>query len=569
MFCCVRANQIPFDYKKGSKMSEIKSEPKLSFESLNLHASILKAIAETGYTEPTAIQAEAIPLVLAGEDLMASSQTGSGKTAAFILPALQRLSTPSTVTASKGPRVLVLTPTRELAQQVCDAATKYGKNMRFKIISILGGMPYPVQNRMLSGQVDILVATPGRLIDHLERGRIDFSRLEMLILDEADRMLDMGFVDDVERIAAATPATRQTLLFSATLDGVVGNLATRLLKSPKRLSISAAKAKHENIEQRMMFADDVAHKNKMLNHLLSDAELNQAVVFTATKRDADTIADQLSAQGHSVAALHGDMSQRERNRTLVSLRNGQVRILVATDVAARGIDVRGITHVIDLPKFAEDYVHRIGRTGRGGVNGIAISFASNRDAQMLKRIERYTEQTIKMHTIEGLEPKFKMRTGGSAPSSDRGPRRSSGGGFGGGNGGGNRSNGGGFGGGNGGGNRGNAGGFGGGNGGGNRGNAGGFGGNTGAPHHTAPDSRHAPAPRRDGQGFGGQRTGQGFGNSQGFAGGQERSQERSFGNNQNRGGNSSAPRRTGDRPSFGGNRGGNTGGNGGFGGNSR
>ncbi len=568
-------------------MSEvITATTKSTFETLNLHASILKAIAETGYTEPTQIQSEAIPLVLAGEDLMASSQTGSGKTAAFILPALQRLSTPSTIPGSKGPRVLVLTPTRELAQQVCDAASKYGKNMRFKIISILGGMPYPVQNRMLSGQVDILVATPGRLIDHLERGRIDFSRLEMLILDEADRMLDMGFVDDVERIAAATPTTRQTLLFSATLDGVVGNLASRLLKSPKRLSISAAKAKHENIEQRMMFADDVAHKNKMLNHLLSDAELNQAVVFTATKRDADTIADQLSAQGHSVAALHGDMSQRERNRTLVSLRNGQVRILVATDVAARGIDVRGITHVInfDLPKFAEDYVHRIGRTGRGGSNGIAISFASNRDAQMLKRIERYTEQTIKMHTIEGLEPKFKLRT--SAPSNDRGPRRS--GGFGGGNGGGfggNRGNSGGYAGNREGGNR--EGGYAGNREGGNRSNAGGFGGgnrdfgnrsagfgaNTAAPHHKAPDSRHTPAPRREGQGFGAQRTGQSFGNnSQGF-GGQARTQERSFSNNsgrgfgENRGGGNSAPRRTGDRPSgFGGNRAGN---GGGFGGNSR
>jgi superfamily II DNA/RNA helicase len=295
------------------------------------------------------------------------------------------------------------------------------------------------------------------------------------------------------------------------------------------------------------------------------------VVFTATKRDADTIADQLSAQGHSVAALHGDMSQRERNRTLVSLRNGQVRILVATDVAARGIDVRGITHVInfDLPKFAEDYVHRIGRTGRGGASGIAISFASNRDAQLLKRIERYTEQTIKMHTIEGLEPKFKLRTGGSAPSSDRGPRRSNGGGFGGGNGGGfggNRGNGGYAG------NRESAGGFGGGNRDfGNRGNTTGFGGNNaGAPHHTAPDSRHSPAPRREGQGFGGQRAGQGFGGGQGAATGHDRgfgNQSRGFGD-QNRGGNSAPRRSSGDRPSFGGNRSSNNGGNGGFG-NSR
>ena len=535
----------------------------MSFENLNLNAAILKAIAETGYTEPTPIQAQAIPEIMAGHDLMASSQTGSGKTAAFILPALNRLATPSAL-PGKGPRVLVLTPTRELAQQVCDAATKYGKNMRFKIISILGGMPYPVQNRMLSSHVDILVATPGRLIDHLERGRIDFSRLEVLILDEADRMLDMGFVDDVERIAQATPKTRQTLLFSATLDGVVGNLASRLLKAPKRITVSAAKDKHENIEQRMMFADDVAHKNKMLSHLLTDVDMNQALVFTATKRDADSLADRLSAQGLSVAALHGDMNQRERNRTLLNMRNGNVRVLVATDVAARGLDVRGISHVInfDLPKFAEDYVHRIGRTGRAGASGIAISFASNRDVQLLKRIERYTEQSIKMHTIEGLEPKFKMRTGGG-PSSDRprsnnsGPRRSGGGGFGGGN---------------------NAG-FGGNRTGGYAGNktGGGFAGKTGDGfHHSAPDSRHSHAGRKEGHGqWHGQANGnstqghtgaginvshtpgvgggQGFGGhsrSQGFAGqGQPRSPERSFGNNQNRGGNS-APRRNGDRPSY-------------------
>jgi superfamily II DNA/RNA helicase len=478
----------------------------MTFEDLNLNPSILKAIAESGYTEPTPIQEQAIPEVIAGHDLMASAQTGSGKTAAFILPALNRLATPSAM-PGKGPRVLVLTPTRELAQQVCDAATKYGKNMRFKIISILGGMPYPVQNRLLSSHVDILVATPGRLIDHLERGRIDFSRLEMLILDEADRMLDMGFVDDVERIAAATPSTRQTLLFSATLEGVVGNLASRLLKTPKRINVSAAKDKHENIEQRMMFADDVAHKSKMLSHLLTDTEVNQALVFTATKRDADGLADQLSAQGHSVAALHGDMSQRERNRTLLNMRNGNVRILVATDVAARGLDVRGISHVInfDLPKFAEDYVHRIGRTGRGGSSGIAISFASNRDAQLLKRIERYTEQ------------------------SNNGPSR-------GGNGGGGYA-----------GNRGNGGGF-----GGNRSSAFAGNGNNGGAgfHHSAPDSRHSHPARNESAGFGGQAR-SGFGGQA-----QPRSAERSFGNapRSGNGGGFGAPRRDGDRPAFGGNR---------------
>ena len=395
-----------------------------AFDTLGLNPSLLKAIAEAGYTTPTPIQAQAIPEALAGHDLMASAQTGTGKTAAFILPALHRLCQPSAV-HGKGPRVLVLTPTRELAQQVSDAATKYGKNMRLKVVSILGGMPYPLQNKLLSNPVDILVATPGRLIDHIERGRIDFSRLEMLVLDEADRMLDMGFIDDVERIAAATPDTRQTLLFSATLEGTIGKLAQRLLKNPKRISVAASNARHENIEQRLMYVDDMAHKNRLLDHLLRDTGLNQAIVFTATKRDADTLADDLSAQGHAAAALHGDMNQRDRNRTLTNLRRGQVRILVATDVAARGIDVTGISHVInfDLPKFAEDYVHRIGRTGRGGASGIAVSFASNRDAQHLRNIERFTGQSIAAHTVVGLEPKFKPR---SQPSGARGK---SGGGF--------------------------------------------------------------------------------------------------------------------------------------------
>jgi superfamily II DNA/RNA helicase len=415
---------------------------------LGLAPAILQAVQDAGYTVPSPIQAEAIPQALAGHDLMASAQTGTGKTAAFILPALQKLSVEAAV-RGKGPRILVLTPTRELAQQVSDAANKYGKNMRIKVVSILGGMPYPLQNKLLSGSVDILVATPGRLIDHIERGRIDFSRLEMLVLDEADRMLDMGFIDDVERIAAATPATRQTLLFSATLEGAIGNLAMRLLKSPKRISVASAQARHENIDQRLMYVDDMAHKNRILDHLLRDTELNQALVFTATKRDADSLADSLSAQGHSAAALHGDMNQRERNRTLLNLRRGMVRVLVATDVAARGIDVPGITHVInfDLPKFAEDYVHRIGRTGRAGASGIAVSFASNRDAGTLRNIERFTGQGIQPHTIAGLEPKFKPRPASSQPrsgagrgSSGAGRSNGNGGGFGRSNGGGNGSN---------------------------------------------------------------------------------------------------------------------------------
>ncbi len=384
----------------------------MSFENLNLHPDILRAIVDSGYTTPTPIQEQAIPELLAGHDVMASAQTGTGKTAAFMLPSLHRLATPSKINC-RGPRILVLTPTRELALQVSEAANKYGKYInRIKVVSILGGMPYPLQNKLLSQPVDILVATPGRLIDHIQRGRIDFSRLEMLVLDEADRMLDMGFIDDVEKIARAIPNSHQTLLFSATLDSSITRVANRLLKSPKRIKIAAQQTKMDNIEQRLHYVDDMSHKKKLLEYLLSDADLKQAIVFTATKRDADTLADNLSAQGHVASALHGDMNQRERNRTLTKLRNGRLRILVATDVAARGIDVAGITHVVnfDLPKFAEDYVHRIGRTGRAGASGIAVSFAStSKDGPHLKKIERFTGHRITSHVIPGLEPRNKPR----------------------------------------------------------------------------------------------------------------------------------------------------------------
>ncbi|MGD9788594.1 MAG: DEAD/DEAH box helicase [Sulfuricellaceae bacterium] len=383
----------------------------MTFAELNLHPAILKALTECGYNEPTPIQAQAIPEALAGRDLMASAQTGTGKTAAFMLPAMQRLATPSPV-KSRGPRVLVLTPTRELATQVSDAAFKYSKYLpKVKTISILGGMPYPLQNKLLSQPVEVLVATPGRLIDHIERGRIDFSRLEMVVLDEADRMLDMGFLEDVETILKATPPSRQVLLFSATFEGSVAKLAENMLKDPVRIQIAAQKARHENIEQRLHVVDDMEHKNKLLEYLLADTEISQAIVFTSTKRDADDLAGYLYDLGHHSAALHGDMNQRERNRTLTQLRRGAVRVLVATDVAARGIDVPGISHVInyDLPKFAEDYVHRIGRTGRAGASGIAVSFASNRDGMHLKRIERFIGLEIPRHTIAGLEPKRPLR----------------------------------------------------------------------------------------------------------------------------------------------------------------
>jgi superfamily II DNA/RNA helicase len=388
----------------------------MSFSHLQLGAPILKAVNLCGYSAPTSIQEQAIPKALAGQDLIATAQTGTGKTAAFVLPALQRLSVPSTsMKKSKGPRVLVLTPTRELANQVTDAVRMYGKFMRIRSGAILGGMPYFEQQRLLSQPVDLIVATPGRLIDHLERGRIDFSRLELLILDEADRMLDMGFSEAVDTIAAATPADRQTLMFTATMDNTMAKLAQRLLKDPVRVEIAGKKTTLEAIEQRLHAADDMQHKNRLLKHLISDSGMTRAIIFSGTKRNADQLARELAAQGHASAALHGDMNQNARNRTIMNMRRGKIRLLVATDVAARGLDVTGITHVInfDLPKNAEDYVHRIGRTGRAGASGIAISFASGKEIDSLRQIERYIGQSIPQQVIPGLEPARPLRRSGS------------------------------------------------------------------------------------------------------------------------------------------------------------
>ncbi|MEA5098751.1 MAG: DEAD/DEAH box helicase [Burkholderiaceae bacterium] len=401
----------------------------MTFEVLGLHPAIVKAVTDAGYTQPTAVQQQAIPAALNGADLLVSSQTGSGKTAAFMLPALHRFASEPHSSTSKTPnqerqssrargerirfkpaqpKMLVLTPTRELALQVTTATELYGAQMkRIKAVSILGGMPYPKQMQLLAKNPEILVATPGRLIDHMDSGKIDFSQLQILVLDEADRMLDMGFIDDIEKIVDATPESRQTMLFSATLDGVVGSMARRITRNPLEIRIANASTKQANIVQCVHFVDDLAHKNRLLDHLLRDASIDQAMVFTATKRDADLIADRLCIAGFSAAALHGDMNQGARNRTLNSLRRGQLKVLVATDVAARGIDVPTITHVFnyDLPKFAEDYVHRIGRTGRAGRSGLAISLVNHAEVIHIKRIERFTKQSIPVNEIEGFEPK--------------------------------------------------------------------------------------------------------------------------------------------------------------------
>ena len=396
----------------------------MSFESLGLAAPICEAVSAAGYTAPTPVQERVIPEALDGRDLMVSSQTGSGKTAAFMLPALQLLTEPHAVNG-RGPRVLVLVPTRELSIQVTKAAETYGRRLgRVRTVSIVGGMPYPVQNRLLQQGAEIIVATPGRLLDQMQSGRVDLSRLQLLVLDEADRMLDMGFKDDLEAIVARMPAERQTVLFSATLDGNIARLAGALLRNPARIEIDSSRTRHENIAQRMHFADDLGHKNRLLDHVLRDAEVNQAIVFTATKRAADELALDLHSKGYAAAALHGDMNQGARNRTLQALHRGRLRVLVATDVAARGIDVHGISHVInyDLPRQAEDYVHRIGRTGRAGRSGIAISLVNPREHAQVRTIERYTAQPIPVTVIEGLEPKVRAFAKPSGPS-----RRPSGG----------------------------------------------------------------------------------------------------------------------------------------------
>ena len=377
----------------------------MSFDTLKLDSKLLRAIEASGFTAPTEIQRQAIPVILSDRDLMASAQTGTGKTAAFVLPTLQRLLTPSSK-RGRGPRVLVLTPTRELAMQVNDNISQLGRFCRLTTGTVVGGMAYPPQIRMLKKPLDLLVATPGRLMDHMEQGYVDFSRLEVLILDEADRMLDMGFVDAVEAIASVTPADRQTLLFSATLEGRVLDIARELLKNPARVQLAANHERHASIQQCIHQADDAAHKQRLLSHYLDSGTLGQAVIFTATKRGADRLAKALAAKGHASAALHGDMGQGARKRTVDRMRRGEVRLLVATDVAARGLDIRGISHVFnyDLPMVAEDYIHRIGRTGRSGATGTAISLVGPEDRAKLAGIERLTGSKLEREVVPGLEP---------------------------------------------------------------------------------------------------------------------------------------------------------------------
>ncbi len=322
-----------------------------------------------------------------------------------MLPALTRIAATPKSNPVGAPRVLVLAPTRELAAQVSQAVRKHGQFMRVSSADIVGGMPYRDQLRWLSKPLDVVVATPGRLIDHLQRGRLDLGRVEVLVLDEADRMLDMGFAEDVDAIARACGPNRQTLLFTATLDKRMAGVAAKLLKSPVRVAVDQATSSAD-IDQRLYFTNHVGHKRRLLEHFAASTEVSKAIIFVATKRDCDNLAQDLNQAGHRAAALHGDMHQRERNRTLQQLKTGDLRLLVATDVAARGIDVRDISHVInfDLPRGAENYVHRIGHTGRAGATGIAISFVGAAERGLIRNVERLTRKPIAVHVVPGMEP---------------------------------------------------------------------------------------------------------------------------------------------------------------------
>jgi ATP-dependent RNA helicase RhlE len=386
----------------------------------------LRAIADAGYTTPTPIQAQAIPQVLAGGDLLAAAQTGTGKTAGFTLPILHLL-TARPVPAKPGrPRCLILVPTRELAAQVEESVKTYGKYLALTSMVMFGGVNINPQFKALKSRVDILVATPGRLLDHLGQKTVDLSGVEILVLDEADRMLDMGFIRDIKKVLAVLPKQRQNLLFSATFSDEIRTLANGLLHNPKSVEVARRNTTVEVIEQSMHRVPQ-AHKRDLLAHLIKHHDWQQVLVFTRTKHGANKLAEKLVKDGISAAAIHGNKSQSARTKALASFKDGSVRVLVATDIAARGIDIDQLPQVVnfELPNVAEDYVHRIGRTGRAGATGTAISFASSEDVRQLKQIEHYIGRTIERWSVPGFEAKNPIRSdGGGAKRSGRpAPRR--------------------------------------------------------------------------------------------------------------------------------------------------
>jgi ATP-dependent RNA helicase RhlE len=391
----------------------------MSFEELGLSAEVLRAVVEEGYDTPTPIQRKAIPIVLAGKDVMASAQTGTGKTAGFTLPLLQRLaqarrpqgngsaSQPRARKASPPVRALILTPTRELAAQIAESVATYGKYLNFSSSVVFGGVSINPQISHLKKGVDILIATPGRLLDHAGQGTVDLSRLEILVLDEADRMLDMGFIHDVKRVLALLPATgeRQNLLFSATFSSEIKQLASRMLNDPQLVEVAPQNATADRIEQQVYRVDKV-RKRDLLAQLIKDEQWQQVLVFTRTKHGANRLAEQLARDGLTAAAIHGNKSQGARTRALASFKEGKLRVLVATDIAARGLDIDQLPNVVnyELPNVPEDYVHRIGRTARAGLSGKAVSLVCIDEAKLLRDIERLLNRELPRVQVEGFEP---------------------------------------------------------------------------------------------------------------------------------------------------------------------
>ena len=377
----------------------------MSFTNLGLSESLLKAIKDQGYDTPTPIQAKAIPIVIQGKDVLAAAQTGTGKTAGFTLPLLERLSLKQPHMHKKQIRALVLTPTRELAAQVAQSITDYGKYTPYRATVIFGGVGINPQLATLRKGVDIVIATPGRLLDIAGQGGIDFSKLECLILDEADRMLDMGFIHDIKKLMKLMPQKRQTLLFSATFSPEIKKLASGLLKDPVLVEVARQNKTADQISQ-VVHLVDKGRKRELLSQLIKAKDWKQVLVFTRTKHGANKLTQQLEEYGISAAAIHGNKSQGARTKALASFKANEIRVLVATDIAARGIDIDQLPHVVnyELPNVPEDYVHRIGRTGRAGQSGEAVSLVCVDEHQLLKDIERFTKSDIEKVEIEAFRP---------------------------------------------------------------------------------------------------------------------------------------------------------------------
>ena len=379
----------------------------MSFESLGLRAELLRAVSDQGYIQPTPIQKKAIPVILQGKDVMAGAQTGTGKTAGFTLPLLQRLSETPRPNGKSPLRALVLTPTRELAAQVGESVETYGRHLQLRSAVVFGGVKINPQIEKLRRGVDVLVATPGRLLDHVSQKTVDLSQVEILVLDEADRMLDMGFIHDIRKVLALLPnnSQRQNLLFSATFSTEIKALAHRLLNQPELIEVAQRNTTAARITQ-VVHPVDKGRKRELLSHMIGSRNWRQVLVFTRTKHGANRLAQQLEKDGLTAAAIHGNKSQGARTRALAGFKKGDVRVLVATDIAARGLDIDQLPHVVnfELPNVPEDYVHRIGRTGRAGNEGEAVSLVCVDEHKLLRDIERLLKKPIPSVVLEGYEP---------------------------------------------------------------------------------------------------------------------------------------------------------------------